>query len=94
MEKPMEKPVCLCGEEMVFLFDNKVRELWGCPSPTCDRVLLKQKKGTQGTFYRKETARLLNEPERPQAEETKIILISYSWWDKILEKILRKLYGF
>jgi hypothetical protein len=50
----MEKPTCRCGKEMDFLFDNKVAELWCCPAPSCGRVLLKQKKATQGTFYRKE----------------------------------------
>ncbi|MBA7651751.1 hypothetical protein ES703_59570 [subsurface metagenome] len=50
----MGKPICLCGKEMDFLFDNKVAELWCCPAPSCGRVLLKQKKATQGTFYRKE----------------------------------------
>lgn len=50
----MGKPICLCGKEMDFLFDNKVAELWCCPAPSCGRVLLKQKKEAQGTFYRKE----------------------------------------
>jgi len=49
-----KKTICLCGAEMEFLFDNKVRELYGCPSPDCDRVLVRQTNGTQGTFYRKE----------------------------------------
>lgn len=49
-----EKPVCLCGEEMEFLFDNRVRELWRCPSLTCGHVLLKPKNEARGTFYSKE----------------------------------------
>jgi len=50
----VDNPKCKCGNEMEFLFDNKIDELWGCSNPNCGRVLLKQKSSTSGTFYKKE----------------------------------------
>ena len=35
----MDKPTCLCGEEMTFLMDNKVKVIWECPN--CGRLLLR-----------------------------------------------------
>ena len=50
---------------------------------------------TSKQLFGRETERLIYRLERLQKiGETEIILISRSWWDKILEKILRKVYRF
>ena len=35
----MDKPTCLCGEEMTFLMDNKRHVIWECQN--CGRLLLR-----------------------------------------------------
>jgi len=47
---------------------------------------------TSKQLFGKETARLMDELEQTQAGETQIVLIFQSRWDKILEKILRRVF--
>jgi len=45
----LEKPTCLCGEEMVFLMDNKKHVIWECQS--CYRLLLQRKYSGYQSWY-------------------------------------------
>lgn len=45
----MEKPTCLCGQEMTFLADNKRREIFQCEN--CGRLQLQAKDGTCKEVY-------------------------------------------
>ena len=45
----MEKPACLCGEEMTFLMHNRKKVIWGCPS--CGRLLLRAKDADWQRWY-------------------------------------------
>ena len=45
--KPMSR--CICGEDLTFLMDNKVRSLW--QGTRCGRLLLRDKDSSQETWY-------------------------------------------
>lgn len=48
------------------------------------------RKITSGQIFGKETTRFLDELE--QSQEPQIILVVYSWWDRLVEKVLRMLF--
>ena len=54
--------------------------------------LARDSKITSEQLFSKETAKFLDDLEQPLGPN--FILVSFSWWERLLEKILRKLYGF
>jgi len=51
-------------------------------------------KVTSEQLFGKETVGLIDELERTQVGETSIILIFQSRWERLLEKILRRIFRF
>ena len=45
----LNKPTCICREEMTFLMDNKKSEIWQCQS--CHRILLRSKVSIAQVWY-------------------------------------------
>ena len=36
----VKEVLCICGAEMEFFLDNRIKEMWKCPKENCGRLVL------------------------------------------------------